>query len=182
MLKLLSVFILRGRSHLLPLRLLSGGATGKNPKEHKPRANNRSPTSPLHFTPLRSTQPSIWLFLPARSLSISRILLSRSFLLSIYSPCSPSGTNFCPCLFHPQEHTSLFNTRPRERLSASMEIRETTFLLLIDCVSYFFFCVVWCVLRFDLVWFNRKGWRTCKLFQLKSNFSYYITCKNYKPY
>lgn len=125
MLKLLSVFILRGRSHLLLfLPLLSGGATGKNPKEHKPRANNRSPTSPLHSTSLHST---FHLTLsPARSLFISRISLSpfhaRYSSLSVHRVLLRARI-FVRASFTPW-NTSPFNTRPRERLSASMEIRD----------------------------------------------------------
>lgn len=52
MLKLLSVFILRGCG---PSPSPSSEATGKKPKEHKPRANNRP--SPLLHSPLRSTSP-----------------------------------------------------------------------------------------------------------------------------
>lgn len=164
MLKLLSVFILRGRSHLLPLRLFSNGATGKNPKEHKPRANNRSPTSPLHFTPLRSTQPSIWLFLPAPSLFITRYLsLSRVTPLYLFTVLS-FGHEFLFVLLSPLKSARPFLILARERETVGVNGNTRLFLFLIHCVSFFFLCnFVSCDLILFLISLQ-KSWKICKFY------------------
>lgn len=99
----------------------------------------------LHFAPLNLPFDS---FSPLRlSFSSYRVFFSRAHPPTI---CpyrgSPLGSNFCSCLFHPvKEHTSLFNTRPRERLSASMEIRDPglflSFTVSSPIIPFFISCV-----------------------------------------
>ena len=82
MLKLLSVFILRGCGHL---HLCFSEAAGKNPKEHKPHANNRP--SRLHSTSLHSGSfPYRWLFNSLFFSFLSLYPLSLSLSLSLSPP------------------------------------------------------------------------------------------------